>query len=266
MNKLGKPVTIAIGILCNDSIQLASDSQTTRGNVKSMTAAKLSLIEMDHCAKILVAQAGHVDHASNVLQSLERLAEGKQLTDVRTFADLMQDACLEVRNEIRRQRFNCSAKELQDYLWEHEMDCRLMAAHYFEGVPYIYEISLSQGVASKVAGGNGSEYFTAMGTGANLALYLLEESAKPDMLFNPSFALLTYTVGEVKKHDTYCAGQTRFGWIDAKNDGALLDQEAVNKVAEGLERYNQQTQKRRNAELTEMLESVAKEYAAKHGF
>ncbi len=84
------------------------------------------------------------------------------------------------------------------------------------------------------------------------------------MSFNSCLATLIYTVGEIKKHDTYCAGQTRFGWIGNDNNGGLLRQEIVDDIASKIEKYNDHAREGRNKQITEMLESVASEWANRY--
>ncbi len=259
-----KPVTIAIGMLGDDAILVAADSQSTRDNVKSTKAFKLDTVLMAD-AEILIAQAGHVDNASMVLQSLARKAKGTSLSCDDTFAKLIQDALFEVRSEMRRQHFNCSSEELDEHMYKEELSCHILAAHYFNGLPYIYHGNLVSGTAPKVAGGrNPEQYYATAGTGRDLASYLLDEYSKPGMSFNPAFATLIYTIGEVKKHDTYCSGLTRLGFIGSDNAAGLLQQEIVNDVAFQIEKFNELTREERNQKMFTMFDEVAKKVPLKY--
>src|SRR5258708_7079834 len=89
-----KPMTIAIGLLCNDSIVLASDSQTTCDNIKETGIEKIHVFGRAFKTQYLVAEAGNADRSWRAFEILREMAEKVDLTDYRTIADLASKAML----------------------------------------------------------------------------------------------------------------------------------------------------------------------------
>jgi 20S proteasome alpha/beta subunit len=256
-NKRITPVTIAIGLLSNDSIIVAADSQTTCDNIKNTDAEKISLVEFADCG-VMVAQAGNADRAGRAIEILSDMASSEKLSNKRSAAELAERAILQVKKELRQQQCDCTMEELRDFVWKHEQDFKLLIAHYFEGVPYFYIADFLVGAANRE-----NRHFAAIGTGAELASYLLGEYFKPNTPFNPTFATALYVIEEVKKHDSYCSGTTRFAFARPQKWPGMMLQELIDDICKELGKFNEATRESRNKTMTEMLESVGRQWAKK---
>lgn len=257
-NHDGKSVTIAIGLLCKDRIILASDSQTTRDNIKQLNAKKIHSAVLKNSA-FLIAEAGNVDRCENLIANLVKASKDSELKDSRTVAEIAQQVITDYKRTIRESRFNCTAQELDDYIRWGEQDAELMLAHYFDNQPYIFVGSLGTGGVSKRADRQ-RRHFSAIGSGRDLAEYLLEEYSQPEMSFYSGMALTLFIISEVKKHDTYCNGQSRFAFIHPDNRGFELPQNLIDDLSNRLEEFSKLVKEDQNRKSTEALNKIGKEW------
>jgi ATP-dependent protease HslVU (ClpYQ) peptidase subunit len=78
--KKANRVTIIVGIISDESIVLASDSQTTSGNAKRTDTEKISTVEFSNLG-VLVAQAGYAPFSGQAVEIFNGLAKDKEITD-----------------------------------------------------------------------------------------------------------------------------------------------------------------------------------------
>lgn len=246
------PVSIAIGLVSEDAIILAADSQTTCGNRKRDDAEKISIIKFADCA-VMIAQAGNADRAQRAIEIFAELAVKENLVTRRTAVDLLEKAVLQAKKELRTQQADCSMEELRDFIWKHDQDFKLLLAHFFDNKPCFYIIDFFIGVANQERC-----HYATIGSGADLADYMLREYFKPKTLFATTLATALYVIEEVKKHDSYCSGDTRLAFAAPSNDALFIHRPLVNSIACQLSTVNEETREDRNRTMTEILESVAK--------
>ena len=257
-NERLKPVTIAIGLLSNDSIIVAADSQTTCGNTKKTDAEKVACVDFADCS-VMIAQAGNADRAGRAIEIFDEMASHEEkLSTPRSAADLLERAILQSKMELKHNQGDCSMEELRDFILRHEQNFQLLLAHYFKNVPYYYVADFWVGAATRE-----KSHFAAIGTGAELASYLLGEYFKPMTPFNTAFATALYVIEEVKKHDLYCIGKTRFAFARPDRPPGMMLQELIDDICKELAKFNDITRESRNKTMTDMLESVGREWAKK---
>jgi 20S proteasome alpha/beta subunit len=205
MNQKRKPiVTIIIGIICKNSIVLASDSQTTYGTIQRLDTPKISTLDFAN-VEVLIAQSGNVTLSARAVEILTELSAGKKLDDYRAVADMAQKALRKVKDELREQNFDCGSEELHKHIHQNGLNFELMIAHFYNGKPYIYTIDFAVGIATK-----SSHPFIAIGCGSGLATYILSWfGIGKSMPTNHGMIAALYTIEEVKKVDPYCGGKTR---------------------------------------------------------
>lgn len=252
-------MTIAIGLLAEDAIIVAADSQTTRGNVKRDDAEKVSIIPFAE-GSVIVAQAGNADRAGRAIDILTELALTAKITHGGAAVELAERAVLQSKMELKRQQGDCSMEELREFIWKHEQNFQLLIAHYFDRVPYFYVVDFVVGLANR-----DKRHFTAIGSASDLASYLLREYFKPGMEFNPTFATALYVIEEAKKHDSYCSGNTRLAFTSPGNPSHMMFQDLINKAAIEIKTFNDQTRDSRNQGLADMLQKVGEDWAIKRG-
>jgi hypothetical protein len=114
-------------------------------------------------------------------------------------------AAREVREKFRTQQFNCSSEEFQEFMRRENLNSGLMIAHYEDG-PKIDTITLALGMANRA-----KLFFEAVGSGSDLAEYLLTDLCYPDMESSMASVVAVHIVEIAKQHDPYCGGPTKLG-------------------------------------------------------
>jgi 20S proteasome alpha/beta subunit len=246
-------VTIIVGIVCEGVIILASDSQTTSGTAKCEDARKITELIFSDGKKALVAQAGAVTLSARVVEIMEKLATKTPLSDYRAVADLATTAMRELKLELCRQNLDCTMEELHNWLRRGELECELMLAHYFNGKPYLFTISLSIGIANRA----GSHY-VAIGCGGNLARYLLSEHLPANADRQLGYAIGVYTVENVKRHDAYCGGPTRIAAIyQFDGDVEFLKQSQIDEFEKAISVEDERTKIERNQSFNRAMLDIS---------
>src|ERR1035441_4606720 len=97
-NGKGPHMTLIAGIVCKDSIVLASDSRTTIREEYVFfrdDAAKIGVVELaadgGRRPRALIAQSGNADMSARTIEIIERLAKDKPLSDYRAVADMRSE-------------------------------------------------------------------------------------------------------------------------------------------------------------------------------
>ncbi len=199
-----KPVTLIVGIICTDGIVVAGDSQTTWGSGKSWTANKMT--ELEHpFGRALIAESGAVLSSSKAIEHLKESASDKALFNEHGLPGLMALAIKKVRDDLRHQQFDCPSEEFQDFIGREELECELMAVHY-EDSPKIDTIRLTMGLPNRA-----KSYFETVGSGSDLAAYLLTDLCVPDMDCETASVIAVHVIEIAKRHDPYCGGPTKLG-------------------------------------------------------
>lgn len=202
-----KPVTLIVGIIAKDGIVVASDSQTTWGTGKSWDAKKMS--EVGHAyGRALVAESGAVITSSQAVEELQRLASIPEEVKKDGLAALLEKTSRHVREKLRHYHASCSSEELRGIIESEGLDFSLMLAHYDhrKETARIDTVSMSVGLASQC-----KTFYEAVGSGADLAQYLLTELCIPEMNTTTASIIAVHVVEIVKRHDQWCGGPTKLG-------------------------------------------------------
>ena len=98
-----------------------------------------------------------------------------------------------------------------------ELECQMMIAHYADG-PRLHTVSLSWGmtIAAK-------SHFCIVGSGSDLANYLLTESCEPNQDWKTNAAIAVNVIETVKRYDPYCGGPTKLGILTMAHGTTLYD-------------------------------------------
>jgi 20S proteasome alpha/beta subunit len=230
------PVTIIVGIVCQDAIVVASDSQTTWGHSsKSMNAEKLHGIEFKNAGGIM-ATAGDVTFAYRVAEITQAICSSKELRDGRQLAESAEEACRQMRAVMVEPyvSLDLDAESMDKVLEKNEYS--LLMANYFGEEPRIYTLDFPPGVAVR------RKQYAAVGCGAVLAEFLLSWFPFEKMNFVETSMAAAFIIGEVKQADTFCGGQTQLKRIRPdmlKMDGPDPDILRIieNEVKKGSDKY-----------------------------
>jgi len=258
--QLKAPVTIAIGLLCENSIIAASDSQMTMGGNKDLDAEKITAIKFKG-SSALVAQAGGVAMAARALGFMQDLASGSEISDEWTVANTAQEAIRQLRELMARQQNGCTQAELNEYIDDSDLGFGFLVAHYFRDSPFVFSINLRNGVAS-VAASARSKYYAAIGSGSALAMYLLKNYTKPQMPFNLGYGLVSYVVEEVKINDTWCSGSTSVATLSPGDDEPdVIHPAIIHEVGQAMVSINQSICKERNVSVVNEIKAISGEFS-----
>ena len=198
-------MTIIIGIICKDSIILASDSQTTRDGTKRMDAKKITCIKFDNYP-VLIAEAGNAGNCSRAIELLRETAKQTKIIDYRQPADMAVKAMTQVKKELQEQFCNWTMTELQDLIRTKELQSEIMLGYYFNNKPFLYVVDLAVTCSDMQ-----TSWCSAIGCGANLGNYLLSEHTERNMDRDLGVALASHIIRTVCKHDAYCSGPPTVG-------------------------------------------------------
>jgi 20S proteasome alpha/beta subunit len=200
-NKL-RPVTLIVGIIAQQAVVIAGDSQTTAGVQKSWATNKITRFDCG-VGPVLIAESGAETTSANVIQELQSSHSAQTVTNAAGFARELELAAQRV---VRRlyQNLSCTPEQFQRLMHEQEIGCGLMVAYYAEGKPVIQTVSLSIPITMSA-----KKIYNAIGCGATLAEYFLEEICSPDMNYSAATMAAVQIVELVKKIDLYCGGPVK---------------------------------------------------------
>src|SRR6266487_609176 len=91
-----------VGIICQDGIVLASESQITMGGLRLPHGDKISVINFPQGKKALVAESGDVSLSNHVVDLMKRQAYTKQIASEDTIAETLQECVIQARSEQMR--------------------------------------------------------------------------------------------------------------------------------------------------------------------
>ncbi len=199
-------VTIIVGIIAKDRIVVGSDGQTsktTSQTAKRLDADKIAVVQFQDGTTALVAESGSSIITSRLIEIMKQDAKETGCADYRAPADCAERAVRKLKSELLipllpEQR---TAEELQAVYNSHE--AALLIAYYHNKTdPYLYSIDFSVGIACR-------EYkYALLGCGSNVAELLVSWFNFKEMTFAPAVVTVAFIIGEVKKVDAFCGGNT----------------------------------------------------------
>jgi len=256
MNNLEKkhktPVTIIIGIKCKNGILMACESRTSdpKTGVIHDDAQKLETVLLNDGNGVFIGQAGNDDLSHRAIEIIRSKAERVAMSDHRTVADIAQDACVELKGQLRQQYFGTGEeqqKHFETYAFE------LMIAYYYREKPYIFTLDFALGQARQQ-----SRDYVSIGCGAILADFLLRSLNVRDYSTRHAIWTAMYTIEEIKKCDGRCGGPTNVGVVTIKDGKSHI----YTAAQEWLGDYTQEVQEfslRHGLEWKQKIESAVEE-------
>lgn len=254
-------MSIAIGILTgtkpfDQAIAIAADSQTTSGNVKTFSANKITCLKFNGgVTNAIVAQAGNADRANRALEMLSEISQDKAITSKRCVAEWVEEALLRLKREMRHQQCDCTMEELRDYILEQEQNFQILIAYFYNHQPLFFVSDFWTG-ASNLQHTN----YAAIGTGAELAGYLIEEHHQQELTNLASvISTAVWVVNEVKKRNQYCAGDTKLGVLLFDNQYFNFQPDSVAHMESIVSKFNAHTRQMRQKIITEVFDKSGQE-------
>lgn len=213
-------VTIIVGIIAKEMIVVACDSQTTSGTSKRHDMGKITLVHGNNNeSKLLVAQSGHADFSSRVVEIFEEKIRNVSLDDYRSAADVLQVAIAQLKAEIRQQYENMSPESLLAFCENHAFS--LLLAYHHKNQPCMFTVDFENGICVK------RRTYITLGCGGSVAEFILSSFDTANICREDACTLALYVVNEAKRVDAFCGGPTWLAWLSER--GAFLHCEATDK-------------------------------------
>lgn len=211
-NRRKKPVTIVVGIKCNDGVVVASDSQAEFGrgvDVKRLNANKIHTLDQRYS----IAGAGVLAHIRLLVENVGFFIRSQQSRQ---------------RSELNRDE---SEKMVEQALWA-------LVKHYNIDRANILGISERDFFhpmaifAGREKNGNNLKFYSfilygqdgtveplddygAAGSGAAYAELLLKGLYYPEIMVDEALKVAIYVINEVKSIDPHCGGDTQVAILKA---------------------------------------------------
>jgi len=210
-------MTIIIGIVCEDGIVIASDSQamTSRGvDVKRLDYTKIYSFDLNSDLRVLVTGAGETPFITRAVELLQSRWREKRIQTTRELADLAEETMNAIQKRyvfdrmkelgitgsksLEAKRFT-EPSELQEI---GHLNFALLIGAVAKKENTIYTVHPG-GVAEK------AERYTSLGSGSAYAEYLLARLCCAGLELDEAVKLGIYVIEEVKKIDPNCGGSTQ---------------------------------------------------------
>jgi 20S proteasome alpha/beta subunit len=213
-------MTQIVGIVCKDSIIVASESQYTTGTRKLLNAVKLSIVKFQN-GDALIAESGPMSKSSLAVRYIEEAAKNKKIESQYTVSKIAENAIKRIRHEILEtmQERSYSPQEQEDVFLAQSNYFALMIAHYFSPkkapsaenerppIPCLYTISLSGAIAESCSP------FAMLGAAPELALFILKQFQCEQLVWGEATCLAIDALDRIVKDDITCGGEILVGTV-----------------------------------------------------
>ena len=194
-------MTIIVGIVADERITLACDSQTSADNTKRTDTSKISHL-LFGAKNVLIAQAGDCTLSSRAVEIMQKEFLRMEFDDWRKPADAAQNAVKLLKQElVEINNWKDHREEEVEYLNLNPF--KLMLAYFYEKIPFLYVLDSVPGFATR------RYNYVAIGCGGNIGEYILSHANLKNMDLQQALITAIYTVEEVKRVDLFCGGPTR---------------------------------------------------------
>jgi len=211
-------MTIIIGIVCEDGIIIASDSQamTSRGvDVKRLDYTKIHGFNLNSDLKVLITGAGETPFITRAIELLQARWREKRVQTTRELADLAE----ETMNAIQKRYVVDRMKELGITGSKSLEAQRLTKPSRLQEIGRPPSFALLLGAVSKDENAiymvhpdgvaEKAERYISLGSGSAYAEYLLARLCCEGLKLEEALKLGIYIIEEVKKIDPNCGGFTQ---------------------------------------------------------
>lgn len=275
-------MTLIVGIVCQDAIVLASETQTTLGNYRIPDTTKIHKVEFQN-TKALIAESGAADWSNIAIDRIQKRAKAIAVNNDDTIAKFVSEIVREIRSEHTSLHPNATPEQWRDYFLDEKNQYNLMVAYYFGMKPLIYNVEPAKCTPVPLIG----PYYSTSGIGSELGLFLLREHAQRDMAYWFGAVIATYIIETVKENFEWCGGKTHVGIIrplleqdmfrPATSDSfirrqkcfvsyaderiAIFSDSYIKKMSDSIYAINAELKDKRNKMVSQMLQKQMEETA-----
>jgi len=270
-----KRVTLIVGIICKDSIVLASDTETTNGIYKVQGAEKINVVQFKDY-KVLIANSGMCYLSEAALQIIERYAKVEDITQDDSVMEIIKKSMHEAR-QYQISLYPPSTPENWKIHFRDQNQCELTVAYFHGNKPMLGKINIDQCVLHKA-----NQYLTS-GVGGELGAFLMDEHSEREMRYDFGCAVAFYVVEKVKHYITGCGGETNIAVIQPRSavfgqhprevsnthprksvgdaQIAVLEQNCIKKISEKVSKAMESGKRAQSKMIDSLLNETAKQVA-----
>lgn len=264
--KLAPPMTQIVGIICKESIIIASESQYTLGySAKQFEGRKMDVITFLDGNQALVAFAGAIKSALIVTELMKESAKDSLLVNELSVIKIAKAAISAYRSD-RLEFYNQgldSPPDQQDALFGREDEFfEFVIAHYSGGdpnqkQPCLFKIDVLSGKPERI------HSYAVTGSGSHLASFMLAQFKYEDMPRSEALALAVDALERIKESDLYCGGQLRIAVIDPKifknTMVAFMPDDITSRIAERLRTLRAESIANQKAKFADVVKQIHRE-------
>ena len=212
-------MTQIVGIVAQDAICVASDTQFTMGGnsgYKTEGNSKLHTINFKNC-QALVAICGDVEAAERTVSILKSSAQEREVNNPDVVINEVRKAALVFRREMVEYHGLSEAENFEEcnQLFNNA-DFDLVVAYYFDSKPFLYKFDFGKGFQSQHL-----KYVVA-GSGSEVATFFLGQFLTEKPQFEWGVTLILEAVERIKMHDSSCGGSVEFCMVGPQNNTPSL--------------------------------------------
>ncbi|MGD1088950.1 MAG: hypothetical protein ABR955_09545 [Verrucomicrobiota bacterium] len=212
MSKPEPPMTQIIGIVCKQSILVASESRYTKGRRTVTGNQKISAIRFKNLEDALVAEAGIAEHSNLAVRFMREIAAERIIDSESSVAEIAEEAMEKTReyilNRRPKQKRPYTDGELSAIFTHGDNKCALMVAYYFGGKPYLSTIHLKSWTVEKCFP------FATIGAADDLATFMLKQFQFEKLAWKEAFPMIIDVLDRIEDEDTTCGGQVKVAGLD----------------------------------------------------
>lgn len=216
--KRKKRVTICLGFTCKDrAIVLATDSQMTWPTYVLKGYQKIVAIRFKNGDRAALLKAGDLAYADIFHEEFENRAKETAVESAETIRNTAEAAIKHLRQKIQNVQHHESNPPgyVSEYL--RSRPATFLIAYHHEGMPYVYEMDVESAMPRTVR-----HKFAAIGTGSDLASFILNEVSPVDLDMGNGIATARYAVEMCIEHAIGCGGPVKC--VAIRSDGSWIAQ------------------------------------------
>lgn len=212
------PMTQIVGIVCKETIVIASESQFTIGtDWKQFEKQKTDSFIFKDRNEGIVAFAGAVKPALRVIDLMKSIASQNMSDNEMSGVNVAKEAIIKYRQEATdfyQKSSNMSVDEQDKIFGVNDRYFQLLIGHAFgirrqDRIPCLYSIDVSDGQPERI------NDYVVNGSGVQLATFMLKQFDYKEMEWAGAISLAIDAVDRIKESDLYCGGQIRVGMLHA---------------------------------------------------
>jgi 20S proteasome alpha/beta subunit len=233
-------VTIALGFVCKRGIILASDSQMSTGeSFKRYDERKVFELKTSVPIVASIAVSGDLTAATYFREVLDNATEYSPISSSEMLPEIVSQAMKQTRLKLLKFVDDGASTPSQraDHLKNHLY--RVILAYYHGQKPCLYTFSSINGVPRK-----SDLPFVAIGSGANIAGFILSGGLFRDFELSDAISLSIFTVEACKRFDRACGGDFQHYFLDKEMHGGAIEfwHTAIKQFTEASTRVRQKFQ------------------------